>query len=118
MKIINQLIRTVIILAVALIVSAASIGIVNSTSSGTQNNFGGERRPQFDPNRQPPQNGNIPQRGGEFSGERGAQGFSWFGVAGLGADLLKISIIVLPFAIYSTVQQKRRREKAVTATTN
>jgi len=118
MKIINQLTRTVIILAVALIISAASIGIVNSTSSGTPNNFGGERRPQFNANRQPPQNGNIPQRGGEFGGERGAQGFSWFALGGLGADFIKISVIVLPFAIYSTMQQKRRREKAVAATTN
>ena len=103
-------IRTVVILVAAVVVSVATMWLTPSLMQTP--NFPGDRgqfeQRQANPNQSA--NGSAPIRR-ERGGEHGDRGGGLFGIGVVLGSLIKVGIVVLPFAIYGAIKQKRRGER-------
>lgn len=98
------LLRALVIVLVAVLVSAATAKIAPGLMA-TRNGPGGfEQRPAAsnDPN-----NGNPQARPARR--ERGERGGGIFGLGVVLRSLIEISLIVVPFAVYGAIKQRRKK---------
>ena len=103
------LLRTLIIVVAALLVSAATSWIAPNVMS-TRNIRGGDRGPAITQQNTGNNTANLPapprrERGGERGG-------GIFGLTVLLRSLLQIAIIIVPFAVYSSIKQRRKATRA------
>lgn len=109
-------IRTIVILIAAVVVSLATVWLAPSVMPTP--NFPGRDRGQFEQrqafnpaeNGNPNANGNAPIRR-ERGGERGERGGGLFGIVVVLRNFIEVGIVVLPFAIYGAIKQRRRADR-------
>ena len=88
--------RALVILLAALIVAGSALGISSTSSSANA--------AQSAIDRPTPPSGERPA-----GGDHGGQGFSLMGLGSVGMSLVKVSLIVTPFAIAASIQQRRKQ---------
>ncbi len=101
-------IRTAVILIAAIVVSLATVWLTPSLMP--TRGFPSDRE-QFEQRQINPDqnaNGNLPVRRERGGGEHGG---GLFGIGVVLRNLIEVGIVVLPFAIYGAIKQKRRADR-------